>query len=224
MSLSKRLNEVVNMVSNCDTACDVGCDHGFVSIALVKNNVAKRALAVDINKGPLEAAVGNIADAGLSDKIDVRLSDGLHNVTKEDHPDAIIIAGMGGALVTKILEEGSEVVKGASQLVLGPQSEIFLVRKWLRLNGYTIMKESFVKDMGKYYFIIDARPAKTVEEDDFFDEYSRYLIDTRNALYREYLLKGIEANDGYMKGMSPDKRNTLEDKNRNIKKALSMME
>lgn len=224
MSLSKRLNEVVNMVNNCDTACDVGCDHGFVSISLVKNKVVKRALAVDINKGPLEAAESNISQAGLSSEITTRLSDGLHNVTIEDKVDAIIIAGMGGQLIAKILEEGKEVVKGASQLVLGPQSEVFLVRKWLRLNGYTIMKESFVKDMGKFYFIIDARPGKTDSKDEFFDEYSKYLIDTKNALYREYLLKGIETNDGYMKGMSPDKRNTLEEKNHSIKRALSMME
>ncbi|MBP5454150.1 MAG: SAM-dependent methyltransferase, partial [Lachnospiraceae bacterium] len=157
MNLSQRLTKVKNTVINCETVCDIGCDHGFVSISLIKEGKAKRVIACDINKGPLEAAKENVSKEDLSNQIELRLSDGLSQVTLKDKPDSIVIAGMGGALMCKILTEGSLVASSANQLVLQPQSEIFLVRKWLRENGFYIENEDFLKDMGKYYVIMDAR-------------------------------------------------------------------
>lgn len=228
MNLSLRLTEVKNTVLPTETVCDIGCDHGFVSIAMIQEGLAKKVIACDINKGPLEAAKNNIAAAGLSDYIETRLSDGLHKVSIEDKADAVVIAGMGGALMTKILTEGMDVIKGASQLILQPQSEIFLVRIWLRDNCYNIVSEKMIKDMGKYYFIIDARPGKSgsFEPDlqKIYDDYSEYLIKTKNPVLKEYLIRGLETNKGYMEGISPDKRQTLQEKNDEIKKALTMME
>ena len=228
MKLSLRMETVKNTVVPCETVCDVGCDHGFVSIALVKEGLSKRVIACDINKGPLAAATENIKAAGLSASIETRLSDGLHKVDKEDNPDAIVIAGMGGALTVKILTEGRDVLKSVSQLVLQPQSELFLVRKWLRNEGYNITKECFLYDAGKPYFVIDARPGKptphTDEENAFFDEFSEYLLKEKNSLYREYLKKGIENNESYIKGMPEEKRSELILKTELMKKALLMTE
>ena len=228
MKLSLRMETVKNAVVPCETVCDVGCDHGFVSIALVEEGIAQHVIACDINKGPLAAAAENIKAAGLTDRIETRLSDGLHKVAKEDRPDAIVIAGMGGALTVKILTEGRDVLGTVSQLVLQPQSELFLVRKWLRTEGYNITKECFLFDMGKPYFVIDARPGEPTphsdEENAFFDEYSEYLCKEKNPLYREYLKKGIENNESYLKGMPAAKRNELESKTELMKKALLMTE
>ena len=126
MKLSLRMETVKNTVNPCNTACDVGCDHGFVSIALVQEGIAKHVIACDINKGPLQAAADNIAAVGLSEAIETRLSDGLHKVTPEDAPDTVIIAGMGGALTIKILSEAADVLKSVSQLVLQPSSLRFI--------------------------------------------------------------------------------------------------
>ena len=228
MKLSLRMETVKNTVVPCNTVCDIGCDHGFVSIALVREGLAKRVIACDINKGPLAAATENISTAGLSEKIETRLSDGLHKVTPEDRPDAIVIAGMGGALTVKILTEGRDVLKTVSQLVLQPQSELFLVRKWLRNEGYNITKECFLVDADKPYFVIDARPGEptphTDEENTFFDEYSEYLIKEKDPLYRAYLQKGIENNESYLKGMPEKKRGELIRKTELMKKALLMTE
>ena len=228
MKLSLRMETVKSTVVPCKTLCDVGCDHGFVSIALVEDGTAEKVIACDINKGPLAAASDNIKAAGLSDSIETRLSDGLHKVTKEDRPDAIVIAGMGGALTVKILTEGREVLKTVSQLVLQPQSELFLVRNWLRNEGYNISKECFLYDMGKPYFVIDARPGETTphtdEENAFFDEFSEYLLKDKNPLYREYLKKGIENNETYLKGMPAEKRGELIKKTELMRKALLMTE
>ena len=228
MNLSQRLTKVKNTVINCETVCDIGCDHGFVSISLIKEGKAKRVIACDINKGPLEAAKENVSKEDLSNQIELRLSDGLSQVTLKDKPDSIVIAGMGGALMCKILTEGSLVASSANQLVLQPQSEIFLVRKWLRENGFYIENEDFLKDMGKYYVIMDARPGKSEvfdsEIQEFFDIYSKNLIDKKDNLYKEYLLWGIEKNSGYLAGITGEKRDELERKIILMKKAVSMME
>lgn len=228
MSLSDRLSCVKNMVIQCDTACDIGCDHGFVSIELVKTGVAKRVIACDINRGPLEAAAGNISAANLSDRIETRLGDGLNKIKVSDNVEAIIIAGMGGGLMAKILEEGKAVVAVAKQLVLQPQSENFLVRKWLRENGYTVVKEQMLVDMGKTYVIIDARPGEYISTEpsltELYDTYSEYLIKNKDEILKAYLIKSIEINSGYLFGIDEDKRGALNKKINLMKQALSMME
>lgn len=228
MSLSDRLLSVKNTVIPCDTACDVGCDHGFVSIELVKTGVAKRVIACDINKGPLEAAARNISAANLSDRIETRLGDGLAKVSVSDGAESIIIAGMGGSLMAKILEEGKAVVANAKQLVLQPQSENFLVRKWLRENGYTILKEQMLVDMGKTYVIIDARPGEYIPKDDslteLYDTYSEYLITNRDEILKAHLKKSIEINSGYLKGIEGERKSALVEKIELMEKALSLME
>ena len=228
MNLSLRLTKVKDTVLKCDTVCDIGCDHGYVSISLIEEEKAKKVIACDINKGPLEAAKENVSKKNLSGKIELRLSDGLSQVSPADHPDSIVIAGMGGALMCKILTEGSEVVSSAKQLVLQPQSEIFLVRKWLRENGFYISNEEILKDMGKYYFLLDARPGDSEifepEIQEFFDIYSKNLIDKRDNMYKEFLLSGVKKNSGYLAGIEGSNRDELERKIILMKKAVSMME
>lgn len=228
MNLSLRLQEVKNTVIPCTLGVDVGCDHGFVSIALVKEGVAKKMLAMDVNKGPLEGCNENIVSEGAEGLIETRLSDGLLSVKDNEHADVVIIAGMGGALITRILSEGKEKLSSVKQLVLSPQSENFLVRKWLRENGYNIVKESMVLDSGKYYFIIDARPGECLsfssELTEIYDLYSEYLIRTKNDILREYLKKGLSNNQGYLEGIAASKQDSLRHKIILIEKALKMME
>lgn len=228
MNLSLRLTEVKNTVRPCATACDIGCDHGYVSIALVKENRAHHVIACDVNKGPLEAANGNIKAEGLEEFIETRLSDGLHNVDVSDRPNTIIIAGMGGRLMERILTEGSEVVKNAGQLVLQPQSELFLVRKWLRENGFVINGEKALIDDDKHYFIIDAVPGTAPSFDEslqaVYDEFSFSLINENDNVLRGYLNKLLDNNNKYLEGIKGDKRRALEDRNALIMKVLAMMD
>lgn len=228
MNLSLRLEEIIDTVENCDTAVDVGCDHGFVSIDIVKKGKAQRVIACDINKGPLKAAALNIKNAGVEGFIETRLSDGLSKVSVSDKPDAVIIAGMGGSLITRILDEGKEVLGSVTQLILSPQSEIFLVRKWLRENGYTIMKEKCVFDANKYYFIMDVRVGKSETYEaslqEIYDTYSEYLIKTKDRTLREFLQKGLDTNLGILATLDTNKRETLQSKTEMIKAALKLID
>ncbi|MBR4706588.1 MAG: SAM-dependent methyltransferase, partial [Pseudobutyrivibrio sp.] len=105
IKLSDRLQIVYDMVPKCDSVADVGCDHGYLTIALLENNKAKTAVAMDVNKGPLQSAKANVTSAGFGKQTDFRLSNGLEKLSTSE-ADVICICGMGGALIKRILDAG----------------------------------------------------------------------------------------------------------------------
>ena len=121
MQLSERMAAVAAMVTPGSRLADVGCDHGYLSIWLCRQRIAERAIALDVNRGPLQSAEANIAAAGLEAYIETRLSDGLSAV-RPGEVDSVAAAGMGGRLMCRILERGEPVLRCARELVLEPQS------------------------------------------------------------------------------------------------------
>ena len=202
MELSKRLNAVAAMVTPGSVVCDVGCDHGYVSIFLVETKKSPKVYAMDVNKGPLERAEEHVREAGLQDYIELRLSDGLVNMP-EGKADTLICAGMGGRLVMKILSESIGKVKQLKEMVLQPQSEIWLVREYLRNQGFVIDKEDMVMEEGKYYPILHvcvaeeaagaAEKTERQQEQEIFDKYGEKLLKQKHPVLKEYLLweKGL---------------------------------
>ncbi|WP_281532059.1 tRNA (adenine(22)-N(1))-methyltransferase [Anaerocolumna aminovalerica] len=155
MQLSKRLQAVADSVTKGNRVADVGCDHAYISIYLISQNIAPSVIAMDVNKGPLERGQENIKRLGLGGQIETRLSDGLYKLNPGE-ADTILIAGMGGALTVRILEEGLASVKKCRELVLQPQSELAFVRKFLEQIEFEIVAEQMLIDDGKYYTIIKA--------------------------------------------------------------------
>lgn len=154
MELSKRMKAVAQMVPAGHITADVGCDHGFVSIYLVKNGICPHVYAADVRPGPLERAKEHIEESGLSAYITPVLSDGLQKVP--DDAEVMIAAGMGGRLIIKILSDAPEKTARLSCVVLEPQSEVWLVRRWLLENGFMIVDEDMVCEDGKFYPVIKA--------------------------------------------------------------------
>ena len=153
VKLSERLQIIYGMVPECDVICDVGCDHGYLAIALLEGGVASHAIAMDVNKGPLNSAKENVELYGLLDNVDFRLSDGLKKLAVSE-ADTICICGMGGALITRILDAGIEVAKSAKTLILEPQSEYDKLREFLVRNHFSILDEELCIEEGKIYPII----------------------------------------------------------------------
>ena len=159
VELSARMKALVDLVTPGRVVCDIGCDHGFVSIYLVQKGLAARVYAMDVRSGPLSRARDHIAAYGLEQQIEPRLSDGFQNL-KKGEADCAICAGMGGPLMIKILREGREKVLAMKELILQPQSEIGEFRKYLRINGYHIIKEDMVFEDGKYYPMMKVVPGE----------------------------------------------------------------
>lgn len=188
--LSKRLKAVADMVTKGNIIVDIGTDHGYVPIYLVKNNICKKAYALDINEGPLKMADKNIRMEGLSEKITTVLSDGLDEMT-DNMAETVIIAGMGGDLIVDILSRGRKI-KGIKELVLSPHKRVDLVRKYLIENCWKIIKEDMVIDGGKYYTIIKAVPGEEKEYTQVELTYGKYLLESRNSILQKYLRKENE--------------------------------
>jgi len=203
VKLSKRLLTVANMVTKGNVVADIGTDHGYLPIYLVQNNISENVIAMDVNKGPLNKASINIRQLHLEDKIDIRLSDGLDSLEK-DEANTVTVCGMGGKLIAKILESGRNKISPDSELILSPQSEIQQFREYLLKNGYRIVKEDMLLEDGKFYIIIKCKldsesrqsyniefemlESKTVQSDAFL-KYGKYLLEHKNDILKEYLIK-----------------------------------
>ena len=150
LKISDRLIQVAGLVPEGARLADVGTDHGYVPIWLLTQGRISSAIAMDVNKGPLLRARENRDKYGLQEVMELRLSDGLEKL-RPGEADALLIAGMGGPLMIRILEAGRQTTEGIATLILQPQSEIPSVRRYLIGNGFCIDDEIMMKDEGKYY-------------------------------------------------------------------------
>ena len=188
MILSKRLLAVASAVTPGNRVADIGTDHGYVPIYLVENGRIPSAIAMDVNRGPLERAVRHIREQGLESRISTRLSDGMTEL-KSHEADTVILAGMGGDLICRILWKRKDLLDEHPELVLQPQSEWFKVRHTLHDLGYRIKQEWFLKDEGKYYVIMKAIPGQEKYDREADYVYGAVLEEECLPVYREYLLR-----------------------------------
>lgn len=201
MKLSKRLETVASFVPEGSNIADIGTDHGYVPICLVREGRAKRAVAMDVRKGPLERARAHVEEAGLGGQIDVRLSDGLKKLEPKE-ADCVVIAGMGGELIIHILEEGRRLWETIGYWVLSPQSELDKVRRFLEKESFSIERETMIKEDGKYYTVMGVTRNAVPQDKDGETEvksqkeaYYRYgsrLIRQKNPVLKEFLEKERE--------------------------------
>ena len=150
--IDDRIRAIKNFVRAGSQVADIGADHGYLSIELIKSGVATKIIATEKNIHPFEALSKNIA--GFN-QIEARLGDGL-KIISAGEVDTICIAGMGGALIEKILNESPEVVNSARQLILQPMNGAKKIRIWLADNNWTVADEDLAESGGIIYEIICA--------------------------------------------------------------------
>lgn len=160
--LDSRLLSALPYLTPGGVVADIGTDHAYLPIEIIKRGLAQRAVACDINLGPIESARRNIFAAGFSDRIDTLQTDGLHGV-ETYRPTDVLIFGMGGELIVKILSEASWIQNEGVGLILQPMSHSEILRKWLLKNGFSILGETLTQEE-QYYQTIYARFGGTFEE------------------------------------------------------------
>lgn len=166
--LSLRLQTVADYVRKGDVIADIGTDHGYLAVHLLAEDICPKAVLGDVNEGPLNAAAENIQMNHLADRARVELGDGLE-VLANQKADTVIIAGMGGPLISSILDNGSAYLDGVTRLILQPNIASDHIRIWLFENGWKIADETIFTEGGHIYEVIAAVPG------DPFDVYSREI-------------------------------------------------
>ncbi|WP_018661464.1 tRNA (adenine(22)-N(1))-methyltransferase [Heyndrickxia acidiproducens] len=192
--LSKRLAAVAAYIPKQARLADIGSDHAYLPCYCVKNGIADRAIAGEVVEGPYRSALNRVEKAGLKHKIAVRKGNGLEVLSPQE-ADCITIAGMGGSLITSILERGKAKLSGVKRLVLQPNVGAVFVRRWCAENGWQIVHEEILEEDGKIYEIIVA---------DAVGERRPYQLPAAELLMGPFLIK--EKNQAFRKKWTAEKR------------------
>ena len=179
IELGERLTRVSSFVPNGSKVCDVGSDHAYLPVYLIQNDQITCAIAGEVVEGPYLSAKQTVRDYRLENRIEVRLGDGLQILTKEDDITAVTICGMGGELISRILEAGYSGghLNGRERLILQPNVAEHFVREWLMNHSYRIVEETVVEDNHRLYEIILAEPVgKRVEYTELELKYGPILL------------------------------------------------
>lgn len=161
--LSKRLAAVAQFVPQDSIVADIGSDHAYLPIWLTEQNRLKGAIASEVVAGPFESTQTHVNQWHLQQQIQVRLGDGIEVLDPtKDQVDCIVIAGMGGLLITEILTRGLDHLNGHERLVLQPNIMESTVREWLNEHDYAIVDEAIVAEDGHIYEVIVGEPKASV--------------------------------------------------------------
>ena len=152
--LSERLKQVGSYVEKNARLADIGSDHAYLPCYLAKQRQIEFAIAGEVVKGPFQSAERQVRNEGLTDRIEVRMGDGLDVIRAEDEISTITIAGMGGPLIAKILERGKKKAAFASRLILQPNVHAWSIRVWAEQNGWQIIEEQILEENQKIYEIL----------------------------------------------------------------------
>lgn len=151
--LDARLNMVALMVRKGCVIADIGTDHGYLPVWLTRKGICPKAIAADINEMPLNKAKRTVIKYRAEDMVLLRLSDGLEKINA-DEVDDIIIAGMGGDVISGIIDRCEWLKNLTKHLILQPMTCAERLRKYLYENGYDICREEIVVEHGKMYTVM----------------------------------------------------------------------
>lgn len=200
--MTDRLKAIAQMVTKGHVTADVGTDHAYLPIYLVNEGISPQVIASDVSKAAVMKASAHVQEVALTDKINVFVRDGL-NGYRPFEAETLVISGMGGPLMIRILGSAKETALSFKEIILSPQSEIASVRRWLYQQGFCLTDEALIRDGDHDYFILKLCPPQSEQADvyaSFADDmqertiayrYGPILMARKDPALKDYLKREI---------------------------------
>ena len=222
--LSERLQAIADLIEYEETMADIGTDHGFLPVYLIKTGKCPYTIATDISSKSLKKAENLIDAEDVLKDCSARVGDGLDPIEKGE-VDNVVIAGMGGILMTEILSADISKSRSFKKFILQPRSKLYYLRKWIRDNGFTIKKEIIAKEGDRFCEILLVESCKEPNYSDgegflLSDYFPETLINNPNELTLEYLNHHLFKNETILNNLKENMSST----NDNDSNALKMKE
>ncbi|MEG6521256.1 tRNA (adenine(22)-N(1))-methyltransferase [Desulfotomaculum sp. 1211_IL3151] len=222
INLSKRLKCLAQYVPQGSVAADIGTDHGYLPVYLVLQDICPKVIAVDINRGPLEAARSNVQQRGVQDKIDLRLGNGLQ-VLEPGEADVIVIAGMGGGTIRDIVAASPQVAAQVSRLILQPMADERDLREYLLQHGWRLKDEEMLVEDDRLYPVLVAERGQEDVGDPILLEVGPRLVEKKHPLLKRYIHKLEEKYQRVLDGLQKSSRPTAQTKAVFIEKKIEQL-
>lgn len=213
MNLTDRLQKAADLVPPGKAMADIGTDHGYLPIYLIEKKKMERAIACDINQGPLDRARENLISSGMMDRISLRLGGGLSPLEKGE-VDGVTICGMGGLMIRQILEDDREKAQALSWLVLQPQNHVAELKVFLSAHHFRIEKEILSQDGGQLYELLLAVPGEMEPLDLLTAEIGATSSYREDPLFPTHIERLIRKRDFLIQGVAEDTKVERHRKNR----------
>jgi tRNA (adenine22-N1)-methyltransferase len=221
--LSPRLAAVAQRVMAGYKMADIGTDHGYLPIFLVKAGIVPAAVASDISFGPYQSAYQQVKANNLEHLIEVRQGDGL-SVLEPYEVFTVVIAGMGGSTMVRILEGVPEVTRTIQRLVLQPMEDAPKLRVWLVNHGWTIIEEDLIKETDRYYIILVAEPGLSQLLKPLEAEFGPHLLAIKHPLLTDIITRQEEQIRNIQTQLSVCSRPEVRQKHRDLNAKLLELE
>lgn len=170
----------------------MGTDHALLPIFLVESGICPRVIATELNEGPYRHALAAICQHGLKEKISLRQGDGLTPLSPGE-AEVVILAGMGGRTIMRILSSSPGVLAATRRLILQPMTDAGDLRSWLVSNGWRLVDEDLVEEDERLYLILVAEAGVEEVTDPLLLEVGPRLLEKRHPLLPAYLQR-LKAN------------------------------
>ncbi len=211
ITLTKRLQMIADEISEGETIADIGTDHGFLPIYLWENKICPKIIMTDVSRGSLDKARDNCNMLYPGENFDLRLGNGLETISAAE-VDAVVIAGMGGILMTKIMSYDMAKTKSIKKYVLQPRISAGRLRHWLLANNFSITGDRLVRERRFICNVLTVKsdPGKNIKElqdnlsyfsslaeDDIHIEMPIWLM--HEPLGREFVQRRIDSEKSILK-------------------------
>lgn len=223
VKLSKRLKQIADFVPLGTIVADIGTDHALLPSYLVQERIVPSAIAVDVSEGPLEVARKQVHSLLLADKISVRLGDGLAAITPGE-VQTVVIAGMGGATIKKILTQSPQVVASLQRMILQPNIAAEFIRTWALYSNWKIVDEEIIYEDERFYEIIVLEPGKMQIEDEIYLFLGPRLVEKYHLHLVDFLKRQKEGDQEILKELEKSSSQVAKEKATAIKQKWEKVE